>query len=51
MFLQVEESPVRAVEALMGGRPNLQDQACQGGRDRPQCPRFTPRETATDEPL
>lgn len=35
----------------MGGRPNLQDQACQEGRDRPQCPRFTPRETATDEPL
>lgn len=32
----------------MGGRPNPQDQACQGGRDRPLCPQFTLRETATD---
>lgn len=49
LCLQVGESPQRAVAALMGARPNPQDQACQGGRDRPLCPQCTRRETATDE--
>lgn len=34
--------------ALTAARPNLQDRACQGWRDRPLCPRSTLRETATD---
>lgn len=50
LCLQVEQNLLRAVDALMGARPNPPDQACLEGSGHPLCPQFTQMETATEGP-